>query len=117
MKISNFARAWCVVATIAAIEVPLIAVAGENSVPPKLGVRDTRPTHDLSGSWALRIENAKRQPITTLTIQFADETATSCLSGDWKRVAVSAHKSLDEAFFPATEPLSYKINDDILVIG
>ncbi len=85
---------------------------------PKPGDAAVRPAeHDLTGSWTVRIENARHQVVTTMTIRFVDEVASSCMGGQWKRVVVTSHTSSDEKFFPVTEPLSYELTNDDIVIG
>jgi hypothetical protein len=78
---------------------------------------DRPSTADLSGNWTLRIMNLRHETMTTLTIQFLDEPARSCISGDWKRVIVTTKQSSDERFFPATHPLSYQVIGDEMTIG
>jgi hypothetical protein len=97
--------------------VSVIGYAGEQDVTRKPATAARPMAHDLSGSWSLRIENAKHQVVTTMTIRFSDEVADSCTEGQWRRVVVTAHASLNEKFFPVKEPLSYEVTDDHIVIG
>jgi hypothetical protein len=73
--------------------------------------------HDLSGSWTLRIENLDHRSVAALTVQFAEEPATSCIAGNWNRLLVTAQASSDEAFFPVTDPLSYQVSGGDITIG
>jgi hypothetical protein len=72
---------------------------------------------ELAGLWAVRIENLQHQVVTTMTIAFTGDQATSCMSGDWKRVVVKSDNTSDKAFFPVTEPLSYQLENGSMVIG
>jgi hypothetical protein len=72
---------------------------------------------ELAGLWAVRIENLQHQVVTTMTIEFTGDQATSCMGGDWKRVVVKSHGTSDKHFFPVTEPLSYQLENGGMVIG
>jgi len=71
----------------------------------------------LLGKWALSVENPEHRAIATLKVEFTDETARSCLGGDWKVVKVESASTLDENFFPASDPLAYRIENEQLTIG
>jgi hypothetical protein len=71
----------------------------------------------LAGLWTVRIENLQHQVVTTMTIEFTADQATSCMSGDWKRIAVKSHDTSDRHFFPVTERLSYELEKGSIVIG
>jgi hypothetical protein len=53
----------------------------------------------------------------TLVIEFTNEDASSCMSGDWKRVIIVSAVSQDEKLFPVSDPLSYEIDNGRLTIG
>jgi hypothetical protein len=72
---------------------------------------------ELAGLWAVRIETLQHQVVTTMTIEFTGEQATSCMSGDWKRVVVTSHYTSEMHFFPVNEPLSYELKNGGIVIG
>ncbi|MET4674913.1 MULTISPECIES: hypothetical protein [unclassified Luteibacter] len=72
---------------------------------------------ELPGEWNLAVENPEHRVVTTLTVEFTDEQAESCLGGDWKTVKVISSTTGDEAFFPRSEPLAYQIEQDQLTIG
>lgn len=72
---------------------------------------------DLNGSWTLQIENLEHQVITTMSIRFVDAPATSFLSGNWKRIMVESYSPSNDRFFPTSEPLSYELHKNHLVIG
>jgi len=74
-------------------------------------------SEDLSGAWTLQIENPEHQVITTMTIRFVDAPASSCMAGDWRRILVDSHSTSNERFFPVSEPLSYELHKNHLVIG
>lgn len=71
----------------------------------------------LLGRWALAVENSEHRAIATLKVEFTDETAKSCLGGDWKVVKVVSASTLDENFFPTSYPLAYRIENQQLTIG
>lgn len=77
----------------------------------------TQVKHDLSGSWILRVENDKHVIVTTMIVQFTNDVARSCVTGNWKRLAVISQSSTDAGFFPSTEELSYELTNDSIVIG
>jgi len=72
---------------------------------------------ECAGLWTVRIENLQHQVVTTMTIQFTGDQATSCMSGNWKRVVVKSDDTSNKDFFPVTEPLSYQLENGGLVIG
>jgi hypothetical protein len=41
----------------------------------------------------------------------------SCISGDWKRLVVTARRTSDESVFPSDDPLSYRISGNEMIIG
>jgi len=72
---------------------------------------------ELSGKWLLYIENSEHRVVTTAKIVFTDKPAPSCMSGEWKVVAVVSTTTKDKGFFPVAEPLSYWIENGQLTIG
>jgi hypothetical protein len=98
--------------------VSIFGYATEQSVPPKASDNAVPSMlHVLDGLWTLRIENVQHKIVTTMTVRFAAEVAESCMGGQWKRVVVITHTSSDETFFPVTEPLSYEVTNNDIVIG
>ena len=74
-------------------------------------------SNDISGQWALSIENSEHRVITTLLVEFTDKKAASCMAGEWRVVKVVSAKTQDGNFFPASDPLSYQIEGKQLTIG
>lgn len=72
---------------------------------------------DLSGKWTLYVENPGHQVVMTLTVKFTSDAAASCMSGEWKVVKVVSTTTEDKNFFPASEPLSYRVENGQLTIG
>jgi hypothetical protein len=72
---------------------------------------------ELRGSWLLRIENLERKEVASLTLQFTNSAAPSCIGGNWRRVIVKESKTTDKKFFPISDPLSYQIEGSVLTIG
>ena len=72
---------------------------------------------DLPGVWILQVQNPKHQVVATLKLQFTDEHANSCMSGEWKVVKVLAAKANVKGFYPVSDPLSYRIDKGQLTIG
>ena len=72
---------------------------------------------DLSGKWTLYVENPGHHVVTTLTVKFTNDAAASCMSGEWKIVNVVSTTTEDKNFFPASDPLSYRIENGQLTIG
>ncbi|PRC90569.1 hypothetical protein [Solimicrobium silvestre] len=72
---------------------------------------------DLKGEWALQVEDQKHQPIAVLSIKFTNRKADSCLSDNWLRVEVLSATTKDDGFFPISDRLSYKIENNKLTIG
>jgi hypothetical protein len=98
--------------------VPAIAIVRAQSVPPAPNSAPAQLVeHDLSGSWAVQIEDLSHNIITTMTIRFGTDGAPSCIRGSWSEVVVANHTSLDEYFFPVSEQLSYELTGDRIVIG
>ena len=66
----------------------------------------------------LNVEDKNHKVITILTVEFTDIRAPSCIGGgEWKRVTVLSSNTVDSKFYPASDPLSYIINDDHITIG
>lgn len=74
-------------------------------------------SNELSGKWTLSIENPEHHVVTTLKVEFTNEHAASCMGGEWKIVKVVSTTTQDKNFFPASDPLSYRIEDGQLTIG
>ena len=72
---------------------------------------------NLSGQWVLYIENPGHGVVATANVEFTDEIAASCMSGEWKVVKVVSTTTKDKEFFPVSEPLSYRIENGQLTIG
>lgn len=72
---------------------------------------------ELLGNWTLQVENPQHKVVTTLTIQFIEDEAQSCLGGNWKKVVVNSYKTSDPEFFPVNESLSYELKGNKLSIG
>jgi hypothetical protein len=82
-----------------------------------IAIAATAGAQELQKSWILNIENLEHKEVASLTIQFTDETARSCMAGNWKRVLVTQSRTNDKNFFPISEPLSYQIKDGKIIIG
>lgn len=91
--------------------------AGCSTVQNAVVEEDGKMPDTLRGAWILEVENLEHKTISTATIRFTDEKATSCLGGDWKRVAVESHSSSDATFFPVVNALSYELRHHLLTIG
>lgn len=72
---------------------------------------------DLTGQWNLNIEDKNHHVVTGLVIEFTDHQAPSCLGGNWLRVNVVSATTDDTRFFPASDALSYSIENNQLTIG
>ena len=72
---------------------------------------------ELPGKWTLSVENADHVVLATLRVEFTEKPARSCMSGEWKVVKVVSAKTTDKHFFPASDPLSYHIENNQLTIG
>jgi hypothetical protein len=74
-------------------------------------------SHDLTGQWDLKIENKSHHVVTALVIEFTNQGAQSCIAGNWTRVKVVSAVSEDAHFYPASDALSYQLENDELTIG
>ncbi|UPG83907.1 hypothetical protein L2Y94_11110 [Luteibacter aegosomatis] len=72
---------------------------------------------ELPGKWTLSIENPEHVVVATLTVKFTDKPARSCMRGEWKVLKVVSAKTRDPHFFPASDPLSYRIEGSQLTMG
>jgi hypothetical protein len=72
---------------------------------------------DLSGKWTLKIEDLDHKVVATMTVRFKEGAAPSCLGGSWRQLAVESSKTTDPSFFPISDPLSYSIAQDTLLVG
>jgi hypothetical protein len=73
--------------------------------------------YDLTGQWDLKIENKSHHVVTSLVIEFTSQSAPSCIGGAWMRVKVVSSATEDAHFFPASDPLSFSIENNQLTIG
>ena len=72
---------------------------------------------DLNGEWTLQVEDQNHQPVAALNIKFTKQKAESCLSDNWLRVDVLSATTKLDSFFPISDRLSYKIENNKLTIG
>ncbi len=77
----------------------------------------TAESGNLKGSWDVKLVDTHHKVIATMTVSFTNRDAASCMSGAWKKVAVSNYKTEDADFFPGGEPLAYAFDGDVLTIG
>lgn len=74
-------------------------------------------SRDLPGQWDLKIEDKNHHVVTALVVEFTNHQARSCLGGNWLRVNVVSATTEDANFFPASDALSYSIENNRLTIG
>lgn len=74
-------------------------------------------TADLSGRWKVSIANTRHEVIATLQVRFTEQPGRSCMGGEWRELTVVEATTRDPDFFPVSEPLSYQLQDGLLVIG
>lgn len=74
-------------------------------------------SQDLSSTWQLRVSDMDNQVKAEATIRFSNETAKSCMGGNWKRVLVETKAAHAESFFPLAGPLAYKLEDGTVTLG
>lgn len=74
-------------------------------------------SYDLTGQWDLKIEDKNHHVVTTLVIEFTNQSAVSCIGGRWLQLNVRSSVSEDINFFPASDPLSFSIQNNQLTIG
>jgi hypothetical protein len=72
---------------------------------------------DLDGRWNLAIGKVASEPITRFVIRFTNQTAPSCIGGDWRKVFVEEAQATDLEFFPLHDALSYRIEESEIIIG
>lgn len=72
---------------------------------------------ELPGQWTLSVENPEHLVVATLTVEFTDNKAASCMGGEWKILRVVSATTRDKKFFPTSDPLSYQIENKQLTIG
>jgi hypothetical protein len=72
---------------------------------------------ELPGQWTLSVENPEHLVVATLKVEFTDKKAASCMGGEWKILRVVSATTRDKNFFPASDPLSYQIENKQLTIG
>lgn len=72
---------------------------------------------DLSGRWTLSVENPEHLVVATLKVEFTDKQAASCMAGEWKVVKVVSATTRDKDFFPSSDPLAYRVENNRLTIG
>jgi len=74
-------------------------------------------SQDLSAAWQLRVSDMDSQVKAEATIRFSNQTATSCMAGNWKRVLVESTAVHAEGFFPLAGPLAYKLENGTVTLG
>ena len=74
-------------------------------------------SYDLAGEWSLKVENPSHHLVTTLTIEFTNKSAHSCLGGNWKSVNIVYATTEDTHFYPVSDSLSYNIENNQITIG
>ena len=82
-----------------------------------LGLSTSALAQDLAGDWQLSIADTHHKMVATLTIEFTNKDAQSCMGGDWKQVKVVSSNALRKGGFPVADPLSYTVQDKQLTIG
>jgi len=73
-------------------------------------------SRDLAGHWDLKIENREHHVVTALVIEFTAHPAQTCEDGIWLRVDVVSATTEDSKFFPVSDPLSYSVKNNRLVL-
>ena len=73
-------------------------------------------SRDLTGQWDLKIENEEHHVVTALVIEFTALPAQTCEDGIWLRVHVVSATTEDSKFFPMSDPLSYSVQNNRLVL-
>ena len=73
-------------------------------------------SRDLAGQWELNIENREHHVVTALVIVFTAHPARTCEDGIWLRVDVVSATTKDSEFFPVSDPLSYNVENNRLVL-
>ena len=73
-------------------------------------------SRDMAGLWDLKIENKEHHVVTTLVIDFTGHAAQTCEDGIWLRVHVVSATTEDSKFFPVSDPLSYNVENNRLVL-
>jgi hypothetical protein len=81
-----------------------------------LGVSAGAWSRDLAGQWDLKIENREHHIVTALVIEFTAHPAQTCHDGIWLHVHVVSATTEDSKFFPASDPLSYNVKNNRLVL-
>lgn len=81
-----------------------------------LGVSAGAWSRDLAGQWDLKIENREHHVVTALVIEFTAHPAQTCEDGIWLRVHVASATTEDSKFFPLSDPLSYNVKNNRLVL-
>ncbi len=71
----------------------------------------------LGGDWVVTISNLENETVTSMKIRFTNDKADSCLGGNWHKVDVVSHTTIDESFFPVNGALSYDYSEEKIVIG
>ena len=74
-------------------------------------------SYDLTGVWALKVENRSHHVVATLAVEFTSQKARSCMAGNWTRVAITSAATEDPKFFPVSGPLSFNIENNRLTVG
>lgn len=64
----------------------------------------------------MNIENKEHHVVTTLVIEFTTHQANTCNDGVWFRVHVVSATTDDSNSFPVSDPLSYSVHNNRLIL-
>ena len=73
-------------------------------------------SRDLTGLWDLKVENKEHHVVTALVIEFTAHPAQTCQDGIWFHVHVMSSTTEDSKFFQVSDPLSYKVENNRLIL-
>jgi hypothetical protein len=78
-----------------------------------------RATGAVSGSvWSIKLVGLKGEPLGNVTLEFTDENAKTCMSGEWKKTRIinRSFQSPDNKFETKEYYPTYEVNDHVVTI-
>ena len=113
-KASGLVKASVLLSVLVSLALPAMAQPATNSTPT------ATPTFAEPGSvWSLNVVGLKGESLGILTLELTDESASTCMSGEWKKshLIQSSFQSLAEQFETKDYFPTYEADGQVLTIN
>ena len=113
---SNKLIAVSILAAAVVIAAAIYTMSGGSFPHSFLRAQEQWKARDLTGQWDLHIEDREHRVVTALVIEFTANPAQTCEDGTWRRVHVVSATTEDSKFFALSDPLSYNVKNNRLLL-